>query len=371
MKKPGLFLAKLFISFAFGFLLLEIALRIIDPFDFTVKGDRIVLPANKTYAFENKVNPRLDPSILVKKNSLGFRGPEPTADFAQRFTVIAVGGSTTFCDMLTEGKTWTDLLAVRLQKDFPTIWMNNAGLTGHSTIGHLTLLKEHVLRIKPKVILFLVGVNDIGTDHAWIYDDNILKWRFDFYSARAFAQSLARNIEVLNVSVNLYRAHLAKTRNLVYFDLDLKKQPQIDVPDAVRERVIAENKKEGVPAYRSRIEELESLCRQNNITAIFITQPALYGPVVDDVTGVDLGKMEFGKDRDGALMWDRLELYNDQLRQLAKEGRIDVIDLARLMPKSYRYYSDSIHFTNAGAEKIAELLAGPLAALLKKKAVPA
>ena len=65
---------------------------------------------------------------------------------------------------------------------YPNVWVNNAGLTGHSTIGHITLLKEHVVKIHPKVIVFLIGINDIGTEHAWIYDDNILKWKFDFYS---------------------------------------------------------------------------------------------------------------------------------------------------------------------------------------------
>lgn len=369
MRKAFLFLAKLTFSFTFGFLLLEIALRVYNPFQFTVKGDRIVLPANKVYSFENKVNPRLDRFIEVKKNSMGFRGPERPADYDQKLSIIAVGGSTTFCDMLTEGKTWTDLLAARLEKNFPDLWMNNAGLTGHSTIGHLTLLKEHALALKPKVMLFLVGVNDIGTEHAWIYDDNILQWKFDFYSVRAFLQSVARNVEVLSMATNLYRAYVAKQRNLVYFDLNLEKLPLIDVPAAEREAVIKQNLERGVPEYRARIEELASLCEKNGIAPIFITQPGLYGHLKDDVTGADLERVQVTPGRNGGLMWDLLEAYNDQLRDLAKQGRIDVIDLGRQMPKSYRYYSDFMHYTNEGAEKVAAIVAPQVEALIKKRLV--
>lgn len=356
MKKVLLFTAKLSFSVLFGFLLLEIALRVYNPFSFTVKGDRIVLPANKTYVFENKVNRRLDPVIEVKKNSLGFRGPELPADFDRRLTVVAVGGSTTFCDMLTEGKTWTDRLFFLLRKDFPGLWLNNAGLTGHSTVGHLTLMKEYLIPLKPKVLLFLVGINDIETEHAWIYDENILQWRFDFYSFKAFTQSLARNIEVLSVAINLYRAHLAKKRNLVYFDLDLTTRPQVEMSPGEREAVFDANWRNGVPAYRRRIEELHALCRENGIVPIFVTQPALYGHGKDDVTGVDLGKVKVDTNRNGGFMWDLLEVYNDQLRELSREGRIDVIDLAGRLPKSSRYFSDFYHFTNEGAEEVSKLL---------------
>ena len=65
------------------------------------------------------------------------------------------------------------------------------------------------------------------------------------------------------------------------------------------------------------------------------------------------------KDMENCLLQEKvLELYNDVLR--SDSSRIIVIDLARKMPKDSRYYYDFIHFTNEGAEKVAEILAGEL-----------
>ncbi len=64
-------------------------------------------------------------------------------------------------------------------------------------------------------------------------------------------------------------------------------------------------------------------------------------------------------DADNSALQEKiLELYNDVLRN--DSSRITVIDLARKMPKNSRYYYDFIHFTNEGAEKVAEILAEEL-----------
>lgn len=44
-----------------------------------------------------------------------------------------------------------------------------------------------------------------------------------------------------------------------------------------------------------------------------------------------------------------------------------MIDLAREMPKSTRYYYDLLHFTNEGAEKVAEIIHEKLCPYLAKK----
>jgi len=42
------------------------------------------------------------------------------------------------------------------------IWINNAGLDGHSTAGHLVLMREYIALMKPDVVIFLIGLNDVG-----------------------------------------------------------------------------------------------------------------------------------------------------------------------------------------------------------------
>ena len=51
-----------------------------------------------------------------------------------------------------------------------------------------------------------------------------------------------------------------------------------------------------------------------------------------------------------------LEIYNDVTRAVGREQRALVIDLARALPKDSAYFYDWTHFTNEGAERVAEIL---------------
>ena len=44
-----------------------------------------------------------------------------------------------------------------------------------------------------------------------------------------------------------------------------------------------------------------------------------------------------------------------------------MIDLAREMPKDSRYYYDLMHYTNAGAERVADIVAAQLTPFLAAK----
>ena len=102
------------------------------------------------------------------------------------------------------------------------------------------------------------------------------------------------------------------------------------------------------------------LCRSAGVQPVFLTQPSLFGAFKDSVTGIDMtNKWMNNHDADNCLLQEKiLEMYNDVLRN--DSSRITVIDLSRKMPKDSRYYYDFIHFTNEGAEKVAEILATEL-----------
>ena len=118
-----------------------------------------------------------------------------------------------------------------------------------------------------------------------------------------------------------------------------------------------------LPRYEQRVRELVETCRNKNITPVLVTQPALYGPAVDDVTGVDLRRVNVNG-MSGSTRWKLLELYNDVTRKVAGEQELLLIDLAKQMPKSSRHYYDYHHFTNDGADVVARLIQGELSAFL-------
>ena len=346
----------------------ELMLRVYNPFESRVKGYAIELPVNQRYVIKNLDDDKLDSTIIHTTNSLGFRGPEPPPTPSSVLTVMTIGGSTTECFYLSDGHTWTDVLGRDLARTFRPVWVENAGLDGQSTFGHLVLLDSIVhMRAKPKVAIFLIGVNDIGHD-APTAEDTTLYRR---YSVRRFARRLAEHSELLALGVNAYRSIEARRSGLVQglgwsvknLQVDLHRSEHEPMRSAERTMLLAENRARYIPAYEARVRALVQRSRANGIEPILVTQPLLIGPITDDVTGVDLATVRWGKGN-GAEMWDVMELYNDVVRRVGEEDRVFVVDLARQMPKSSRYFYDYVHYTNAGAERVGDIIYGDICAFL-------
>lgn len=119
--------------------------------------------------------------------------------------------------------------------------------------------------------------------------------------------------------------------------------------------------------YELRLKHLIDSARQAKIEPVFITHPLLVGPASDDVTKLDLANIKVSRNRNGAMWWDLLELHNDVTRRVGRENSVLVIDLARQMPKSSRYFYDFVHFTNEGAQVAADIIYSSLCPMLATK----
>jgi lysophospholipase L1-like esterase len=335
----------------------ELVLRARNPFGFRMRGSTLKLPANQVYdirADERSRSDQLDAHVLHTKNSLGFRGPEPPDDFPGWLTLVAVGGSTTECFYLSDGRSWPERLAARLRPELRKVWVNNAGLDGHSTFGHLLLTRQALVPLRPKVSLYLVGLNDMFTD---------APREFDRVEQNPWAE-IANHSELAATLLNLYR--WKRTRNIEDLGampkpLALRDRPLHPVPPAVAERLRKEQDPR-LAAFRDRLERLIALNREHGIEPVLITQPSLLGDV-DPRTGIDTRPMEveLWEKLDGALAWRLLERYNDVTRQVGRERGVLTVDLARSLPKDSTFFYDFFHMTNEGADRVGAILHDTLA----------
>ncbi|MGZ5302988.1 MAG: SGNH/GDSL hydrolase family protein [Bacteroidia bacterium] len=343
-------------------IVLEIFLRIYNPFSPRLKGNTIVIPANKRYIYKNDRIPGLDEKIIHTKNSLGFRGAEMPANFNRKISIIAVGGSTTECYVINDGKDWPSLVQKNLYKEIPDIWMNNAGFNGHSTFGHNVLLKEHILKLRPDYMMFLVGINDVERDDLVNMDS--ISLATDLYKGRNWKGKIIDLFELSSTIVNLYYTYEAHTLQIY----DVLYTPDSDTLTLSYEQQLAELNKQHkyLKAFKNRLLKLVNLCEVNNVTPILITQPTLLGSGYDSVTRIDYNKVKH-LTRNGFVQWLVLEQYNQETRNVGKETNTFVIDLGKKLPKKSVYFYDAIHFTNAGAQKVAEIVAADLLPYLQKK----
>jgi lysophospholipase L1-like esterase len=292
--------------------------------------------------------PVLDSVIHVSKNSLGFRGPEMPADASNMISLITIGGSTTECDVISDSTTWPFLIGEYLSQDIPNIWVNNAGMDGHSTFGHQILLDDYIMNLHPSFILFLVGVNDVER-----YDLN----NFDKRFISKGIKGVLEKSEVVVLIVNMRRTMLARKLKIQhnYRPFSELTEDNITFSDRYCDSVLSAQSPY-LLGYRERLSALMDSCLQNGITPLLVTQPSLFGGGIDSVSKADLSYMNLHDGTNGDLYWDRLELYNDVTRKLAHDKGIYLVDLAREMPKSTLYFYDAIHFTVKGCQKVAEIL---------------
>lgn len=364
-RRPGARgkLALLGFGLLLAFVAAEVVLRLDNPFGFRMRGNVLVLPRNTTYVIEadpTRRSDQLEARVVHHKNSLGFRGPEPPADFAQRLTLVAVGGSTTECFYLSDGKTWPDRLSAKLEEELEGTWLDNAGLDGHSTFGHLLLLDQQLLALRPRYIVVLAGLNDMFADAPRDLDRVALDP----------VALLAEHSEVVALGLNLWRArHTARQEDLGTMPkpTPLRDRPRRAMSAAEEARLLAAQQGR-LEAYRERLARLITRARGGGIEPVLLTQPTVLGEV-DPRTGIDLREIEVEvwETVNGAVAWHLLERYNDVMRQLAREQEVLVVDVARSLPKDSRLFYDFFHLTNEGAEALATLVDARLSPFLMRR----
>ncbi len=363
--------------------LLEIALRIYNPLPFRVQGSRLVLPVHERYVFHHDHAKKLDPITYHTKNALGFRGPDPPRDLGRRTSVVTIGGSTTECLFLSDGRTWTDELARRLSASRPDVWVNNAGLDGQSTFGHLVLLRDVIVPLKPTIAVFLAGINDVGLAESNDYDRSLtaswVPWReqWTVYDTRLAGHRtpwhdewafLANHSETFGLIENIRRMRRAKSVGFIGEEWDLASRPALALDSAAVDAAVA-RVRPGLDAYDVRLRDIVALTRTSGIEPVFVTQPLLVGEPtdIDPASGVNLGSVLVRPGDNGTVEWERVELYNDRTRQVAREAGVTLVDLARALPKDSRFFYDFMHYTNEGAARAGAIVAAAIAPLVRAR----
>jgi GDSL-like Lipase/Acylhydrolase family len=349
--------------------MLEVCLRVATPFGERVGRDSLVLPAHTRRVISSRGFPAVDREIGVSTNALGFRGAEPPVDLAKTLGLVAIGGGTTESLYVSDGKTWPELVGRALGPCLAPLWINNAGLDGHSTFGHRLLLERRIAGLRPKVALFLIGLDDAGRHEPTAADGDFVAGGGRETAWGKSAAWMAERSAIVSTALNVLRDRQAHKLVRVQPLFQVRWAPVLTPDPGESRALMALHGSRYVPAYASRVADLVLRCRGLGIEPVLITQPALYGNVVDPETKVFLGTLEVDPERGlhGALAWSILELYNDAVRRIGREQGVLVVDLAREMPKSSRLFYDFVHFNNDGSRVVAEIVANRLRPFLASR----
>ncbi|MCC7290684.1 MAG: SGNH/GDSL hydrolase family protein [Phycisphaerales bacterium] len=273
----------------------------------------------------------------------GFRAhptPRPAPSAERR--VFVMGESATFGYGIPDDQTWAQLLEARLRADAdPNVSVINAGCTGHMTLQQLIRLHVRVLPQRPEWVVYYGAINDVYGERRGGALVLMPKHLVDASSMREYLRLRNDGGGFYMENSLLLDVLAGGARRILRGTVPDSRDAAPNLPTATRR---------AQARFIDNLESMRLLCERAGarfVTATFLADPSnLEQPLADGIRDL-----------------------NEQLREAARSGRLDVIDLepalSAVEEPSRLFYPDHYHPSAAGCTFIAQQLAGNLAGRLQ------
>lgn len=279
-------------------------------------------------------------SAALSIDKWGFRGRDfPLEKDDGVFRIFVLGDSVVFERFaVNNGTTWTARLEKILNgaQTKKRVEVINAGVSGLRTDNVYYYLKDRIARFKPDMVILYQGANDIN------YQSQISHSSGKPEAEEADLLNLQRIREKYFLWFDLLRA---KTASLLASGQKALRSDKID--DA------------SVSNYEDGLKKIADYCQKNKIILIPSTiarsfrrnQPEWYQMQMSS------SMMVYNPYLSVKGLNDAFDRFNGAIRDLSKEGKLDLVDADVEIPSDEKYFRDHVHFTDAGDKLAADIFA--------------
>jgi len=212
--------------------------------------------------------------------------------------IVFLGGSTTECLYMDEEQRFPYLVGRQLEKiGHKKVNVYNGGVSANESKHSINILLNKVLAMHPDVVVMMHNINDLI----------VLRTQGGY----DYSDSV--------------KSHLQTSKN-VFTQTVLPKQMS-----HLTEAQMSE-------LFKRNLELFVTICKLHHIKPVLMTQ-------ANRVSKEDILYHQF----------------NENIRQIADKHQIEIIDLAKKIPASERYFYDSYHFNVQGAQLVSEVISEQLA----------
>ena len=327
-----------FVSAIAGFALIELILQLTspdDPLDATRQGNVL-----RDFEFNYQIAQLYDSNAIhadYRRDEFGLRDD---CQSPEDIEILTVGGSTTDQRYVPFKSTYQEVMESQIYGALGSFGcVSNAGVDGHSTLGHLFSFDNWfplIDGLSPNYILLYVGVNDVsGTDEL-----------------RPASYSWIRELELVSQLTPIYR-FLSQSANpdawTQHSNSDEYFSEQNYRIESLSEDAIASAKDNSI-IFAHRFETLVNEVYEFGAKPICVTQPHRYVIENDEgKLGLDLQDSSLN-----GLEYDfRLTLINMKIKEICGDNTFD------LYSKEFEdhHFYDGVHTTDSGSARIGELMA--------------
>lgn len=320
-----------------------------------LRGDFITLPQqmNTTIDVRAADLPGMPPGLRhVTTDERGFR-VNPRVDYQTKrgLRIYAIGGSTTEDILLDDESTWTHRVQEGIAKLGKSAEIVNTGVSGVRAANHLATLKV-VARLEPDLVIFLIGANDWAKH----IKDRFERISWKPVSLRDSALGIVLDGAVISPMQRRIAGRTWSDQAHVIDSLEgLTRSGQLSLHRSVTHTF---RPTEVAADYAATLREISSLCKENRLTCLFMTQPHAYS----EATPADL-RSRFWMTPPWATytldfesMTHIASLYNAFLKSFAAREGHPLCDLAPGIEPLPKFFYDDLHFTDEGARRVADLV---------------
>ena len=290
--------------------------------------------------------------ISYHRDKNGFRGDyKKISDI----DILVVGGSTTDQRYIDDSQEWCHVLQENMRAAGHPVTVVNAGVDGQSSYGHIKnfdLWFSKIKLLRPKYVLFYVGINDFYKDTDYSNEDmnvkakSVIKKSFLYYAYRV-----------------LKGMALAQSSSISHRAMDFKaiKTTQIPLIDNDQYSVLMSDR---LKNYDARLKILIEKTKKIGAIPVFITQPRnIYWMENGHLVGIVDSYKFNGVEYNGVDLYYMNRLINQTT--MAQAGESICIDLDNELKFNKDDFYDYAHNTPLGSEKIGRYLAEKMDVIYK------
>jgi lysophospholipase L1-like esterase len=369
IRKLGAIAAYLLFLIVFIFISAEVFLRFLLP---TPQGYYIWPPhLYDVYKPGEQTTPGVSGAGRFRINSLGLRSDEPPPDRQQAIYVF--GGSTTIDLFLDEDRAWVQQVQTKLNATpgEPKTWVGNLGRSSMATLHNL-LMFEYLIPQLPQADLFvnLVGVNDLQLvlKSSYLRDMTLethMSWAFSEMPARGNYWQRLAVIRFYHRIANWWRkSQLGPTQTFNGDGFISWKKCRAEAPP---ENIVDQlpDLTEALARYSKNLNDLVDRGNALGATTIFLTQPTIWSDYMEreEVSHLFAGGIgpnaEWCKEKkyySPRALAEGMAKFNHVLLEVCRARSLYCIDLAAIVPKKSKYFYDEMHFSDAGADFVSDIV---------------
>jgi len=307
----------------------------------------IIVYSLKKSASKRKITEQYHPYLQIKppdadKLNYGFS--------KNSFNIFCLGGSTTEWKSST-GIGWPDMLEKELRFLFKTdsIYVFNFGRQWYTTLHTLINYETNLRHYRPDAIIVMHNINDLLNNADFSYFSNG-EFRHDY------GHFLGPVVNIIKFKTDRYLSPFRRKLISVWYNNILE-------PDTFDQDTFP-----GLESFSRNINTIIDLASIDSTKVILLTQPNILSENMDDQMKnacVMVNYEAVGKDKKWGFNTaiEGMQQYNERIQKISEKRNVYFINLEKFIPKSLKYFSDEVHYTDTTFKVISKVLADEIADL--------